>query len=105
MAAVGTRLAWSDETVRATEAALDWHNRYAALALALGERLRQPQNEAERDALLRRLEQALTAHGRGQPPARRGTGSRPGIRRIPYVLIRINAAAGLRDYPCKDRSH
>jgi len=40
---------------------LDWHNRYAALALEIGERLRNATDAAERESLLRRLEQALTA--------------------------------------------
>lgn len=37
----------------------DWHNRYAALALGITQRLRQLPDEAAREHLLRQLEQAL----------------------------------------------
>jgi metallo-beta-lactamase family protein len=40
-------------------ASLDWHNRYAALALAINRRLRKLPSEAARETLLRRLERVL----------------------------------------------
>lgn len=55
-------------------ASLDWHNRYAALALAINERLRRQPDEAARERLLHRLEQAL-AEGPESAPR--------GIRRTP----------------------
>ncbi len=50
-------------------ASLDWHNRYAALALAINERLRRQPDEGARERLLRRLEQAL-AEGPELAPGR-----------------------------------
>ncbi len=47
--------------------ALDWHNRHAALALAINERLRRTGDAAEREALLRSLEQVLREQRRVPP--------------------------------------
>jgi len=44
-------------------AALDWHNRYAALALGINQRLRQLPDETSRERLLQRIEQALAGSG------------------------------------------
>lgn len=47
-----------------TIGALDWHNRYAKLALMINERLRQLPDAASRELLLHRLEQAISGDGR-----------------------------------------